>query len=294
MLLQTVGLLLVLIVSRDILHELFHPGGTGTMSRRIRRASWRVFGLYARGRGERLRMAGPVSIALIVGVWASLTAFGWALFILPYLPESFRYASPLVPGANDGLAAALYVSLVSLSTLGFGDITATAVVPRVALVAEAFMGFMLLTAGISWTLSIRPVLTDRRSCALLIRSMLDLEKDGVPIRDRNPAEIRPVLQSIAAQIGRVRTHLMQSPETYYFRSPDERVVLAGALPQLHEGVRAAASAVDGEVRDSARMVEVALDDLAAMIGHEFKLEGSSTEALLAGYAADHLASRGDA
>lgn len=293
MLSKIVGIILVLIVSRDIFHELFHPGGSGTLSRWVRRFSWRLFKLYARNSGERLRMAGPVSLALIVFVWAGLATLGWALIILPYLPEAFRYASPLVAEANDDLAAALYISLVSLSTLGFGDITATVFVPRIALVAEAFMGFMLLTAGISWTLSIRPVLTERRSCSVLVRSLMDLEKDGVPIQDRDPAEMRPVLQSIAVQLGRVRTHMMQSPETYYFRSPDERVVLAGALPPLYRRMRAAAGAVDSEVRDSTRLVELALDDLAAAIGEEFKLKGGSTETVLAGYAEDHLARTDD-
>ena len=221
-------------------------------------------------------MAGPVSLALIVLLWAGLTALGWALFILPYLPESFRYVSPLLPEANDSLAAALYVSFVSLSTLGFGDITAVALVPRFALIAEAFMGFMLLTAGISWTLSIRPVLTDRRSCALLVRSLLNLERDGVALKERTPAEIRPVFHSIATQLGTVQAHLMQSPETYYFRSPDERVVLADVLPPLYRRVRAVAGSATAELRDSARMVELALDNLAVTIRDEFSWSGRSS------------------
>lgn len=289
MLLQIVGLVLASVVARDLLHELFHPGGAGTLSRWIRRLTWRAFHLYARGEGRRLRMAGPVALASVVAVWAGLAVVGWALFILPYLPEAFRYSSPLVPTVNADLGTALYISLVSLSTLGFGDITPTMFVPRVALNAEAFLGFMLLTAGISWTLSIRPVLTERRACTLLVRHLRELERDGLTLERRSSDEVRPVLHSLTVQLGRIRAHLMQSPETYYFRSPDERVVLASSLPWLHRSAGRLAADANGSLRDSARILSHAIDDLCSVIGTEFlQRDGASTEDALARYAADHL------
>lgn len=289
MLLQIVGLILASVVARDLLHELFHPGGAGTLSRWVRRVTWRGFHAYARGDGRRLRMAGPISLAFVVVVWAGLAVVGWALFVLPYLPAAFRYSSPLVPAMNSDLATALYISLVSLSTLGFGDITPTMFVPRIALNAEAFLGFMLLTAGISWTLSIRPVLTERRACALLVRNLRELERDGVALERRSSDEIRPALHALARQLGRIRAHLMQSPETYYFRSADERVVLAASLPWLYHSAGGLVGDGTGGLRDSARILTHAIEDLCSLISEEFlQMESASTEEVLAGYAADHL------
>jgi Ion channel len=63
------------------------------------------------------------------------------------------------------LVDALNVSLVTLTTLGFGDVTPTDAWLRLLAPIEALLGFGLLTASISWLLLIYPALSRRRSLA---------------------------------------------------------------------------------------------------------------------------------
>nr|WP_281360133.1 potassium channel family protein [Isoptericola halotolerans] len=57
---------------------------------------------------------------------------------------------------------ALYLSLVSLTTVGYGDITPLTPWLRIAAPVEGLLGFALLTAAVSWVLQVYPALTRRR------------------------------------------------------------------------------------------------------------------------------------
>lgn len=146
------GIILVALSLRDILHELFHPGGSGGIARRLMSGMWRVFRRIGRRWPSALLLAGPIILVAVLTVWALMLGVGWALVYWPFLPDEFRFASPLIPSEHHRFADALYVSLVALSTLGFGDITPTNAWLRIAATAEGFIGFGLLTAGISWIL----------------------------------------------------------------------------------------------------------------------------------------------
>ena len=63
------------------------------------------------------------------------------------------------------LVDSLYASLVAVATLGFGDITPTTSWLRILVPLEALIGFAVLTAGLSWVLSVYPVLHRRSSFA---------------------------------------------------------------------------------------------------------------------------------
>jgi Ion channel len=66
--------------------------------------------------------AGP-SRHTVVATWAALLALGWALVFLPQLPDGFTFDHGLVPAEHSGFVDALYVSLVNLASLGYGDIS---------------------------------------------------------------------------------------------------------------------------------------------------------------------------
>jgi hypothetical protein len=54
---------------------------------------------------------------------------------------------------------------VTLATLGYGDIVPTSDLLRVLVPLEALVGFALLTAALSWVISVYPALSRRRSLA---------------------------------------------------------------------------------------------------------------------------------
>lgn len=158
------GAALVLVVVRDIFHTLGHPEGQGSLSQLVLSTIWRLSRRRG-GRGRLARLAGPLALLAVIVVWGAFAVIGWALLFWPSVPEGFRYASGASAGTNH-LLDALYISMVTMSTLGFGDITPTAGWLRIATPLEALFGFALLTVAVSWVLQIYPALTRRRVLAI--------------------------------------------------------------------------------------------------------------------------------
>jgi hypothetical protein len=58
----------------------------------------------------------------ILATWTLLLVIGWALLLWPQLPGGFLIASGLNPQEQHGFLDALYLSLINIATLGYGDI----------------------------------------------------------------------------------------------------------------------------------------------------------------------------
>jgi hypothetical protein len=61
---------------------------------------------------------------------------------------------------------ALYLSTVAMSTLGFGDIVPVDGWLRLVVPVQALVGFLLLTAAVSWVLQVYPAPARRRVLAV--------------------------------------------------------------------------------------------------------------------------------
>ena len=81
----------------------------------------------------------------------------------------------------------VYVSMVAVATLGLGDILSATPLLRIVVPLEALVGFVLLTAGISWVLQPYPELIRRRAA----REPLALPVRRHPNRSRKSARTRP-------------------------------------------------------------------------------------------------------
>ena len=144
------GVALLALASRDVFDALFHPEGRSTLARTIMRGAWRLLG--RRGRGSRtFVLAGPLGLVLVFATWAALLIAGWTLVFLPHVPEGFQQAT--AGGADSELVEAVNISLVTLTTLGFGDVTPDEAWLRVVVPIEALLGFGLLRASVSGSCS---------------------------------------------------------------------------------------------------------------------------------------------
>src|SRR4051812_27785677 len=116
------GVVLAAVGLVDVFQTLLHPGGRGKLSRLVTRGVWAV----SRMTGGPVRsIVGPLAIAAVVIMWVALEVLGWALICLPHVPDGFIYSSGLDPAAYPDFAEAVYISLVTISTLGFGDVVPT-------------------------------------------------------------------------------------------------------------------------------------------------------------------------
>ena len=290
------GVVLIGLALRDLLHQLLHPSGSGALSRWVMHGLWRVLRALGPQNHWLLGVAGPVILVAVLVTWTLLLVTGWALVYWPRLPDQFRFASPLSPATHGGFDDAVYVSLVSLATLGFGDITATTAWLRFATAVEALVGFALLTVGISWVLLLYPVLTRRRALAQCVTLVGEAERrTGVRVTDRDAAAASRLLDQLAADVTTARVDLMLSPISYYFHDPERSVSLAAALPRLAELADAPSDDASPSVRHGAAMLRGAVDAFAALVGAaHLGLKGAPTGAVLQAYARDHPSPEGSA
>ncbi|MCG2622853.1 ion channel [Arthrobacter sp. I2-34] len=255
----------------DVFQTLLHPGGRGKLSRLVTRAVW------AAGRiagGPVRSIVGPLAIGAVVTMWVVLEVLGWALICLPYVPDGFSYSPGLEPTAYPDAAEALYISLVTISTLGFGDVVATDGGLRLLLPLESLTGFALLTAAVSWFLQIYPALARRHVLAIRL-AMLERTEYARILDSADDTSSSRMLEILARDFIQLRVDLMQNPETYYFHEPAAEILLPAPLVHAYELGRRARQSRRHDLRLAGELLTAALDDLAFFLRSEFGGPGES-------------------
>jgi len=282
------GIALIAVVAHDVFDALFHHRGAGILSGAVMRTTWRGFRRASVRRRSLLPLAGPFALVAVIATWLVLLVTGWALVLWPHIIDGFRFD----PGAASGeatLVDAVYVSLVTLATLGFGDITPAAGWLKVVLPLESLIGLGLLTATVSWLLSIHPALSRRRSLAYEISLLRRAEAD-LRVFALGDAVSEGGLSELTSRLVAVERDLTAWPIAYYFAEADERFSLPVAMPYLLDlATRGAAPELPPAVRLRAVMLSDAIDDFAATTAARSRsVDGGDTVAILRSYASDHL------
>ncbi len=279
------GITLVLLVLRDIVHTLGHPEGQGSISHLVLCTAWRLS--RRRGSNGRLaRLAGPLGLLSVIIVWGAMAVIGWALLYWPSMTTGFTYSSAPVPGAGRSLLNSLYMSMVAMSTLGFGDIVPTSGWLRIATPLEALFGFALLTVAVSWVLQIYPALTRRRA---LVTRLSVLHRADVVTALHHPGSVLlpQILDSLSSDIVKVGVDLREYAETYYFRDVDPDASLAATLTYAVELGHMGATSQAVDVRLAATLLNLSLEEFAKVLRDRFRHPGHNVSDVLAAYAADH-------
>jgi Ion channel len=281
---NVVGLAVVAATLRDIFHTLWHPSGFGRIARTVLAVSWKGRS-HVLPRGSR-DLAGPLGLMGVVLVWTGLVVVGFVLVYWPHMPEGFNYGSSVNPEQSSGPLAALYLSLVTVATLGFGDILPASPALRVLAPVQALVGFVLLTAAISWVLQVYPALGRRRAFARRLSAMRSQESSDV-VRTGEAGVATRMLDSVAEGVSQVESDLLQYAESYYFSEQDRALSLAAALPYTLELVGAGEQSEAKEVRVAARVLAEVVTALADRLDHTYLHTGGTTDQVLAAFAADH-------
>jgi voltage-gated potassium channel Kch len=292
--LTVLAVLVIAVALRDVFDTLFHESGRAVLSTLITRGVWRLFRRL--GGRRRLALAGPVSLIAVVMSWAALLIIGWALFLMPHMPEAFAFTT----GERSGrVVESLYLSLVTLTTVGFGDIAPADGWMRLVTPLEALIGFGLLTASVSWLLSIYPLLSRRRSLAYEIHLLTEAEGEtAAGVTEMEPWAAESVYSELMTRLVSVERDMVTFPVAYYFAEADPRFALPAAMPSLLRLAEAGcADDVPAPVRLRATMLRDAIGDFAHTTAQRFhRSTAEDVEELLDDYARDHLleGSTGDA
>ena len=287
------GALLVAVALRDVFDTLLHPHGRGTVSQALIRLVWRAFRAIARGNHGLLSLAGPIAFILVIAVWGALVVVGFALLFYPHFPGGF-HADPSAGLGDGSFVDALYLSLVNLTSLGYGDIVPTLELLRLLGPLETLIGLGLLTAGISWILFLYRVLSDYRSLSHEIQLLSEAEDEaGVALSGVDPAVAAAVLADLTSRVVAMRDDLVHSPIAYYFHPHDDRHALGLLLPTLlREAERCGAEDNPTGLRFHAALLQQAVADLLETISRDFAgVQTGDPERALDAYCRDHMWSR---
>lgn len=283
------GIALIVVALRDIFDVLFHPLGRGMIARRVVRTMAALAKRLPDGKGTLGLLAGPLGYIAVVGTWTALLAVGWALVFYPQLPGGYHFDPGLDPAQHSGFVDALYVSLVNLTSLGYGDISPASSLLRVLGPVETTFGLGLLTASISWLISIYNAISRRDSLAHEVHLAKEAEERlGEKLADADPELLEEMLASFAEQLIRTRRDLIHFPITHYFRTEDEQRALAGLLPFLASLVEEAGEeSRPHSLRVRAEILRMAIDDFAETLRKRLRMPGETTDDTLQHYLSDH-------
>jgi hypothetical protein len=278
-----VGAAIVVYGLSEIFLTLVHPHARGRLTRGIVAGVWHLTSRF----GRRARAAsGPLAAISVVLTWAAIQAIGWALIYLPHVPDGFLYAQGIDPARYPDVLEALYFSLVSLSTLGFGEVVPTDPVVRLLSPVQAVTGFALLTGGATWLLQLFPTLARRRSTALYL-TLLGRAGYAERLGEIDASAAAAVLHTVAQQIAGVRVDLSQSPESYYFREGEAPASLGHALPVAQALADAAAKSPHSTLHIAGTVLNGALEELGGCLRDDFGVAGESRSDIMASFARDH-------
>nr|WP_225443260.1 potassium channel family protein [Lolliginicoccus lacisalsi] len=276
--------MLVCVGLRDIYATLWHPQGLGTICRGVFELLWRVAGKL--GNGRKMASVGPLGLAVTTVTWAVMLVLGWALLYLPHMPAGFVFSSSLQPASSSDPLAALYLSLVTVATLGFGDITPVLPALRVLVPLQALAGFWLFTAAITWVLQVYPALGRRRTVARQLSLMATTGAEEV-VAGGEASIAAQWLVSMSDALATVEMDLAQYGETYFFSEADSDRSLAATLSFVPRLVDAGRSSSAFEVRRAAEMLDDQLVRLARRLADYYLRDGESAHQVCQSYAADH-------
>jgi hypothetical protein len=283
--LTIIGVLLIVAGVQDLFHTLFHPAKSGNVCDWIARQIWRVF---RRALPGVLSFAGPVAFVIIVLYWAASITIGFALIYLPRLPQDFTFASGLNPAAYGSFFGALSVSLGSLITLSTGAYASRLPI-QLLMGMESVFGFGLLTASVSWILSIYPVFEHRKSLAHEASLLHFAELKGIKrLQNISDSDLQQILFGLASQLITSRNELSQFPITYYFHEEETKTALAGILPYMADIAEQNVNR-NGAAGIAATTLGGAVDDYLKLIAQAFlRCKFTKRDDILRAFADEHM------
>jgi hypothetical protein len=163
------GFVLLALIIFDIYATVLHSSARyGPVGESLNRSVWRVaraaaFKLSRASRHRLLNMVGPLLLPLLIVVYVVLLVIAFAFIYYPHIHGGFTFgAEPREPGWFD----AVYFSGVTLTTVGYGEITPRAAPMRLLALFEASSGLIVITLAITYILTVYAALERKRAVAV--------------------------------------------------------------------------------------------------------------------------------
>jgi hypothetical protein len=167
----TAGGALLLLVAYDVYATVLHSSARyGPVGESLNRSVWRVtravaFKLSRAQRHRLLNMVGPLLLPLLIVVYIVLLVVAFALVYSPHIPGGFTFSAGH-PEPN--WVDAVYFSGVTLTTVGYGDMTPRAAPLRFLALFEGASGLVVISLAITYMLTVYTALERKRAVAVSI------------------------------------------------------------------------------------------------------------------------------
>lgn len=218
---------LLIIVAYDFFFTVISFNGAGLITSMISKGIARCFIWMNTKAGNRtiLRFSGVAIILALIFWWLGAL---WIGFFLSLLSD---HATVL--DASDATAASpidkFYFSGYVLSTLGNGDFVPGSSGWKVMTVIFSLSGFIFITTGMTYLISVSAAVLHKRSLALFIANILYMNDKG----DKIDAVVRNGDQ-LRNMINKHNQNHLAYPIVHYFYSTDETTSLAPNLARLDQ------------------------------------------------------------
>jgi hypothetical protein len=255
------GFALILTVLWDAFETVVFPRRVTRRIRLVRlfyRTLWRLWSSAIRtlSRGNQqetwLSYFGPLSLPLLLGFWAFVLIFGFAL--LYWGPEH----ALKTPDGAVSFGACLYFSGTTFFTLGLGDIAPASAAARTLVVLEAGMGFGFLAVVISYL----PAINQSFSRREVNISLLDTRAGSPPtaaemLRRHTQGNDTGSLTLLLREWERWSAELLEShlsfPVLVYFRSQHDNQSWLAALVSILDACAFVITSLEGECTRQAQL-----------------------------------------
>jgi hypothetical protein len=223
--LVVVGVILILAGVFDLFMTVLYYDAAGPLSLRMYRIVWGVC-RRAASRVPACHTAFTLSLGvplMVLGslvIWVALQVFGFALLYYVGLQHgSFRLSEGLEPNAVE----ALYLSGISLSGLGYGDLAPITAPFQMVAGFQALVGYGFLTIAIAYVVNVYKVIEDMGVLSSDIYHESERTYDAqhileVHFHQGEPRDLRGRLNNFYASMISHHEGMRHYPVVYYFYS----------------------------------------------------------------------------
>ncbi len=218
------GLLLLLFVAYDVYSTILDASGrAGPLSAFVNRSVWAVarslaFRFSPNRRHRLLNLVGPMLMPGLIVLYLLLLISGFALIYLPRMPAEFIVEPEAVSAS---WIESLYFSGVTLTTLGYGDITPRMLFVRFFALVEGASGFALISLAVTYLITVYSALERKRAIALSFYHQADGGADvaGFIVHHFFAGRFHgfeAVLRDAARDINELQESHVEHPVIHYF------------------------------------------------------------------------------
>jgi hypothetical protein len=219
---QVFGALLMLAVLLDVfLTVLYARVGTGILSHKLARLTWRLFRLIPAGSYQPmvLSFCGPAILVLLVLTWSVLLAIGAGLIIHPELSTGVRASSGETP---TDFVTAVYVGGSSLSIVGASDFAPHTAAMKVMFLFGSVVGTSVISLTLTYLMQIYAALRERNALGLKMHAMSAETGDAAELvaglfPDGELSGGYDNLSELAGEMGDMKEGHHFYPILFYFR-----------------------------------------------------------------------------